>query len=162
MKIGVVSDTHISGKDCILPDKLVSVFKSCDMIIHAGDVLDLCVIDYLKKISKVEAVRGNMDTGATREALPEKRIIKVEGKTLCIMHGYGHPKNLIETLKNEFSDEKPDIIVFGHSHKPANELIKGVLFFNPGSATDTIFTPYCSFGTIEVTKKDIKGEIHKL
>ena len=79
------------------------------------------------------------------------------------MHGYGHPDNLVDILKNEFFSEKPDIIIFGHSHVPKNEYIDGVLFFNPGSATDTVFAPYRSYGTIEISKDGgIKAEIHRL
>ncbi|MBU1888025.1 MAG: metallophosphoesterase family protein, partial [Candidatus Omnitrophica bacterium] len=58
--------------------------------------------------------------------------------------------------------QKPDIIIFGHSHVPMNEYIDGVLFFNPGSATDTVFAPYRSYGIIEIENGEVKAEIHKL
>jgi putative phosphoesterase len=78
------------------------------------------------------------------------------------MHGYGDPRNLIELLKKEFSNPRPDIIVFGHSHMPMNECIEGVLFFNPGSPTDTAFAPYKSYGIIEIKDDKIEAQIYKI
>jgi len=162
MRIGVVSDTHLSGSKCELPEKLVSALKECGLIIHAGDLIDLCVLESLSRIAKVEAVCGNMDSRSVRQELEDKKIINAEGKKICVMHGYGHPDNLVDILKNEFSSEKPDIIIFGHSHSPKNEYIDGILFFNPGSTTDTVFAPYRSYGIIEIDKGEIKAEICKL
>jgi len=158
MKIGVISDTH--NKE--LSEELLDAIKGCDLILHAGDLTELQVLDNLKKMSKVEAVCGNMDSPKLRSVLKDKKTLKVEGKKLCLMHGYGNPDRLIEVLKNELLPQKPDIIVFGHSHVPMNEDIDGVLFFNPGSATDTIFAPYRSYGIIEIERGKIKASIHKL
>lgn len=163
MKIGVISDTHISDKTCELNAELLSALKGCGLIIHAGDLIDLCVLEELKKISKVEAVYGNMDSPAVRSLLQEKKIMDAGGKKICIMHGYGNPDNLLDLLKKNFSIEKPDIIIFGHSHVPMNEYVEGILFFNPGSVTDTVFAPYRSYGIIEVSDEGrINASIHKL
>jgi putative phosphoesterase len=162
MKIGVISDTHLSPGNCKLPEKLISGLKGCDLIIHAGDLVDISVLDMLKKISKVEAVYGNMDERNVTSQLEDKKILNIQEKKICVMHGYGHPDKLVDILKNEFFSEKPDIIIFGHSHVPKNEYIDGTLFFNPGSATDTVFAPYRSYGIIEIDKGEIKAEIHKL
>lgn len=162
MKIGVISDTHIPVNSCELPPELIGALKGCDLIIHAGDLVDLCVLDQLKKISKVEAVSGNMDLPKAQAALEKKRVLDVAGKKLCLMHGYGNPDGLIDVLKKEFFSQKPDIIIFGHSHVPMNKYIDGVLFFNPGSATDTVFAPCRSYGIIEIEKGEIKAEMHKL
>ncbi|MBU1852755.1 MAG: metallophosphatase family protein [Candidatus Omnitrophica bacterium] len=162
MKIGVVSDTHVPEKSCELPAELLDVLKGCNLIVHAGDLVDICVLEDLQKISKVEAVYGNMDSQKVRAVLPDKKTLKVDGKKLCLMHGSGKPDNLIGLLKEEFFSQKPDIIVFGHSHMPMNEYIEGILFFNPGSATDTVFSPYRSYGIIEIVKEKIDAKIHKL
>lgn len=162
MKIGVISDTHISDKNCKLPAELINVLKGCDLIIHAGDLIDLPVLELLKGISKVEAVCGNMDLPKVQSSLENKKILNVGGKKICLMHGYGRPDNLVNILKEEFSKEKPDVIIFGHSHVPMNEYVDGVLFFNPGSPTDTIFAPYRSYGIIEIAKGEIKAAIHKI
>lgn len=162
MKIGVISDTHIPVKSCKLPDKLLGALKGCDLIVHAGDLIDLCVLDTLRKISKVEAVYGNMDLPKVRSVLQDKKIIKAAGKKICLMHGHGRPANLVGLLKTEFSAQKADIIIFGHSHAPLNEYIDGVLFFNPGSPTDVLFAPYRSYGIIKITGGKIDAAIHKL
>ena len=116
----------------------------------------------LKKIAKVEAVYGNMDSRKTMSILPEKKILSIKGKKICLMHGHGRPDQLVDVLKQEFSKENPDVIVFGHSHTPMNEYIDGVLFFNPGSSTDTVFAPYRSYGIIEISNGKIEAKIHKL
>lgn len=162
MRIGVISDTHIPISCCDLPSELISALKGCDLIVHAGDLIDLYVLDELKKISKVEAVCGNMDLPKVQAALEKKRVIEVAGKTICVMHGYGNPDMLVSILKEEFLSQKPDIIIFGHSHIPMNEYIDNVLFFNPGSATDTTFAPYRSYGIIEIEDGEIKAAMHKL
>jgi len=162
MKIGIISDTHLSGTKCELPAKLLAALKDCDLILHAGDILEMCVLEELKKISKVEAVFGNMDGAKIKSTLKDRLILNIEGEKICLMHGYGHPDKLVDILKQELLSIKPDIIVFGHSHVPKNEYIDGVLFFNPGSATDTVFAPYRSYGIIEIDKGEIKAEIHRL
>ena len=78
------------------------------------------------------------------------------------MHGYGDPRNLIDMLKKEFSAQKPDIVIFGHSHTPMNKYIDGTLFFNPGSPTDTIFAPYKSYWIIEIQDDNINAKIYRL
>jgi hypothetical protein len=121
-----------------------------DMVLHAGDMVDLRVIDELKSVCpKVIAVAGNMDHQEVRDKYPVKQIIEVAGYKIGLMHGQGSPVNLVELLKVAFKEDRPDIIVFGHSHKTMNEFIDNVLFFNPGSATD--FTAeYNSYGIIEL------------
>ncbi|MFA7294224.1 MAG: metallophosphoesterase family protein [Candidatus Omnitrophota bacterium] len=161
MKIGVISDTHIADKDEHIPRIILDVFKQMDMVLHAGDMVDLRVIDELRSACpKVIAVAGNMDQEAVKNKYPVKEIIEVSGYKIGLMHGSGAPLNLIDLLKGAFKEDKPDIIVFGHSHKPMNEFIGNVLFFNPGSATD--FTAeYNSYGIIELAE-EINARIIKI
>ena len=161
MKIGVISDTHIADKDEHIPRIILDVFKQMDMVLHAGDMVDLRVMDELKgSCPKVIAVAGNMDQEAVKNKYPVKEIIEVSGYRIGLMHGSGAPLNLVDLLKGSFKEDKPDIIVFGHSHKPMNEFIDNVLFFNPGSATD--FTAeYNSYGIIELGK-EINARIIKI
>lgn len=162
MKIAVISDTHIPINDSELPSKLLEAIKGCDIILHGGDLIDIKVLETLKKIAVVEAVYGNMDPSNVKSVLQDKKILDISGKKICLMHGYGHPDKLTGLLKNEFSSEKPDIIVFGHSHTPMNEYIDGILFFNPGSPTDKIYSPYRSYGIIEINGDKIDAKICKL
>ncbi|MBU1869711.1 MAG: metallophosphoesterase [Candidatus Omnitrophica bacterium] len=151
MKIGVISDTHIPDGAEVIPEKIINEFKKVDMIIHAGDLVDLKVLEQLKNLCKdVRAVWGNMDPQTVRKYLPEKQIIEVGKHRIGLMHGYGAPVNLIEILTKSFKNDKVDVIIFGHSHAPVNEKKQDILFFNPGSATDKIFAKFNSFGILEI------------
>ena len=161
-KIGVISDTHIAQRDKALPAEVLEAFKGVDMIIHAGDLVDLDVLGQLKKICpQVKAVWGNMDPEIVKQKLPEKEIIRVGKYTIGLMHGYGAPHNLVELLTSSFKQEDPDIIIFGHSHSPMNQRIGKTLFFNPGSAADKTFSSDTSCGIIEVND-EIKASIIKI
>ena len=160
MRIGVISDTHIPRAASDVPKEVYDEFKNVDLILHAGDLVELAVLDKLKKLAPVKAVYGNMDERKVRLNLPDKEVININNKfKIGLTHGHGAPFNLIKTVGNEF--DKVDIIVFGHSHSPVNEVRGGTLFFNPGSPTDKIFASYNSFGILEVNEV-IKGRIIKL
>jgi uncharacterized protein len=162
IKIGVISDTHISGKNYELPEKILEAFKGVEMVIHAGDILDLSVLESIKRACKnVKAVAGNMDSEETKKILPEKEIIAVGKHRIGIAHGYGHPSGLTAVMERIFKGDAVDVIVFGHSHTPFNEKKGKILFFNPGSPTDKIFAPFNSYGILEVNDK-IEGRIIKL
>jgi len=162
MRVGVISDTHISAKGGELPEAVLEDFKRVDMVIHAGDLTDLTVLKKLGAVCKdVRAVRGNMDGSRVSVALPAKLIIHIGKHTIGVMHGYGAPSNLVEVMQEEFKNERPDVIIFGHSHAPLNEKIGGVLFFNPGSPTDKVFAPYNSYGIMEINEK-AEGKIIRI
>ena len=98
LKIGVVSDTHISRSE-ELPKELLTAFAGVDLILHAGDLVSLAVLEGLKKIApEVCAVWGNMDPPDVKQALPEKRIIQAKQFRIGLIHGSGAPFNLPETL----------------------------------------------------------------
>ena len=87
MKIGVISDTHISDAAESLPKEIMRAFKNVDMIIHAGDFIDSSVLDKLKSVCKdIKVVYGNMDTPEVKKNLPEKEIIKVGNFKIGLMH----------------------------------------------------------------------------
>lgn len=161
MKIGVISDTHIPERAQDLPKEVYLAFKNVDLIIHAGDLVSIDVLNSLNKICPVKAVYGNMDSPEVKKTLKQKEIISIGNFKIGLIHGEGHPSVLIHLLKKTF-DQKLDIIVFGHSHSPINEKQSSTLFFNPGSPTDTIFSPYRSYGIIEISDNNIKAEIVRL
>lgn len=162
MKIGVISDTHIPDKSERIPQEILNAFKHVDMVVHGGDMVDLKVIDELNSVcARVVAVVGNMDHGEIKIKYPAKEFLNVEGFKIGIMHGWGAVLTLTEVLKDAFKADKPDVIIFGHSHKPMNEKIDGILFFNPGSATDAS-AQYCSYGIIEIKGGKIDARIIKI
>ena len=154
MRIGVLSDTHMPERAKQIPQKILDDFKSVDMVIHAGDLVDLDVLKQLRQVCpEVKAVFGNMDPAAVRAELPQKEIITVGKYRIGVMHGYGNPQALKDFMKKEFQDDNVDLIIFGHSHQPLAEEEDGILYFNPGSATDEMFAPYKSYGIIEINEK---------
>ncbi len=162
MRIVVISDTHIQGKEASLPAGLLEELQHADMVIHAGDFVSMGIFEKLKSLcADFRAVCGNMDPQEICESLPRKIIFKAGKFRIGIMHGYGAPNNLIEVLSGEFRAEKPDIVIFGHSHSAFNERIGGILFFNPGSLTDKVFAKTNTYGIIELTDK-IEAKIVEL
>jgi putative phosphoesterase len=129
MRIGVISDTHMRSCEEI-PPAMVRALSNVDLIIHAGDIVTLEVLEELRRLGEVKAVRGNMDSAKLRALLPEKELIVVGGKKIGITHGWGSPQGIEERVRGMF--DGVDVIIYGHSHKARNEQIGGILFFNPG------------------------------
>lgn len=162
MKIGVISDTHIPIRASEIPKKILESLKEVDMILHAGDLAELSVLESLKSVCpNVKAVSGNMDPMDVKRVLPAKQIIPAGRFRIGLVHGNGTPSLLIKTVSDIFKNDRVDIIVFGHSHFPANEKIGGILYFNPGSITDTVFADFNSYGIIEINN-EIKASIVKI
>lgn len=128
--IGVLSDTHLRGPAPELAARLARAFAGVDLILHAGDITNLTVLDMLEA-PEVIAVAGNMDEPAVGQSLPVKRVVEVEDKRIGLIHGWGSPFGLSGRVAAAFSDV--DCVVFGHSHRPMNAVTGGVLLFNPGS-----------------------------
>ena len=164
MRILVLSDTHIPVTAPNLPDIIEKEAQASDYCLHCGDYIIYSVYKTLSQWTKIHGVFGNMDGEAIKTKLPEKQILKFGGITLALTHGGGHPKKILEYVNKEFVCETKnvDIFVFGHSHIPLNEEIGGKIYFNPGSPTDTMFTPYRSYGILEINGKEIKRRIVKI
>ncbi|HMA99935.1 MAG TPA: metallophosphoesterase family protein [Spirochaetota bacterium] len=132
-KIGVISDTHIPTRAKSLPLTVFSAFKNTDLIIHCGDYVSPDAITELETIAPVYGVKGNMDSFDIN--LPQQRVIVINNKfKLCISHGSGPPFGIKNRLFKRFKQDKPDMVIYGHSHLPYNSEFKGINFFNPGSA----------------------------
>ena len=146
MLIGVVSDTHLLGST--IPEHIIEALRGSDLILHAGDILDMAVVEQLSAVAEVRAVKGNMDRGEVAMGLPERRVIEVEGFKIGLTHGHGAPAGMTYRVREEFGDV--DCIVFGHTHQPLSGVRDGILFFNPGSPTDRMFATRNTVGFLEV------------
>jgi len=157
-RIGVISDTHMKRPDRYLEKVAKKHLKDVDMVIHAGDMVCLDVLDIFHEMGKnIIAVCGNMDMADVREYYPAKRQITIEGITIGITHGWGSPDGIRQRIRPSF--DKVDAIVYGHTHQAFSGVESGILFFNPGSPTESRFTTSNSVGIIEVHDNNIKGEI---
>jgi len=119
--IGVISDTH----GLVRPEAMEAL-AGVEMILHAGDVGNQEVLDKLKEIAPVVAVRGNNDNGAWAESLPEWEVVEVGTVSIYMLHDV---KEIDISPAGAFQ-----VVVSGHSHKPGVDERRGVLYVNPGSA----------------------------
>lgn len=160
MRILVISDTHIPRSAVDMPEAVYKEIENVDMIVHAGDLVEKDFYEKLKALRDTKAVCGNMDSNELCRILKLKEEFTVGKFRIGLIHGYGAPANIVETVKSEFKGV--DAIIFGHSHSPLNIMKDGILFFNPGSPTDKIFAQSNTYGILEVTDKKIEGKIVKL
>lgn len=159
MKIGVISDTHIPYVVSALPPAIFDIFKGVDLILHAGDLVELSVLDELQAIAPVEAVAGNVDDSDVRLKLPEKKMMRLGSYTVGLIHGKYRIDVQREMIRKEF--DAVDLIVYGHSHTAFWGKIDGVYYLNPGSPTDKRHAPYNSVALLEIGD-DIRAEIVRL
>jgi uncharacterized protein len=149
MKIGIISDTH----DYLDP-KVADLFKGVDHILHAGDVGSAWIKFQLEQIAPVTAVIGNTDEG-----LPLKETESVElGGRKFLVHHIVDPRDLSDAFKRRIKREKPDVIVFGHTHKRFCQMHGGILFFNPGYAGKQRFDLDRSVAILQWTDKGIRPD----
>jgi putative phosphoesterase len=125
--IGVISDTH-----GLLRPEAVRALRGSALIVHAGDVGAAEVLEALRAVAPVVAVRGNNDRGPWARALRETEAIDVAGVRLLVIHD-------VKTLAGS-ATAGVDVVIAGHSHKPSIVVRDGVLFLNPGSAGPRRFT----------------------
>ncbi|CAM3917793.1 metallophosphoesterase family protein [Cohnella lubricantis] len=161
MLIGVVSDTHMPRMAKALPPTLDDAFRKADRILHAGDWTDLRVLDAFEKLAPVDGVAGNNDGAEIVRRFGWRKIIRVGGVSIGLVHGHGSGARTAaateERVIRAFKDDDIDCIVFGHSHVPVLKEVNGVLVFNPGSPTDKRRQPRYSFGLLEITDGRIKA-----
>jgi len=159
--VGVISDTHIPQFKK-LPEAIWEHFTGIELIIHAGDLSILSVIDELETIAPVVAVQGNVEEEEVILRLPIKREVVVGFCRIGILHILGDSHNRVKVARQEFPEAR--VVVFGHSHIPWNQDVDGQLLFNPGSATDRRRQPQCSIGMLYIDDdaKSVYGEIIRL
>lgn len=159
MKIGVLSDTHVPAIAPSLPPAVFELFKDVDLILHAGDIVELAVLDELRAVAPVEAVAGNMDGPEARLGLPVKKVIPLGGFRIGLIHGKFRIDTQRDMIRKEF--DGVDLIVYGHSHTPFWGRDGDVLFLNPGSPTDKRHAPYNSVAILDVGE-ELRAEIIRL
>jgi uncharacterized protein len=156
LKIGVISDTHLKGPDDRLLAIIRKYFSDSDMVLHAGDLVDLEVLSAFGD-KEVMAVCGNMDPPRVGDEIPYKRVLEIGRFRIGLIHGWGSPHDIEDRIRGEF--DQIDCIVYGHSHFPVNHTRDGILFFNPGTACDRRHTVSNTVGIIEVGESAINGRI---
>jgi len=151
LKVGVISDTH--GK---FDESVRRIFKGVDLIIHAGDVGKPDVIQRLEQIAPVLAVEGNNDAPGQ---FPAERLENLAGRAVLIRHIFGEPHQMGKKERAIIEELAPDMIIFGHSHRPYKGAIGRTILFNPGSAGPRRFSLPRTVGLLLIRNSSIDIEI---
>ena len=166
--IGLIADTHVPSRTLKIPDAIMNDFeeRNVDYVFHLGDFTSIEAYNQLIKRfrkEKVIGILGNMDVGEIRNILPESLELDLFGHKLFLTHGMGGPNIVIKRLNKHFDLSKYDIIIFGHVHRPYNEIWRdGKLYLNPGTPTDKRFTDINSYGYLRISKDKVEPEIIEL
>jgi hypothetical protein len=148
--VGVISDTH-----GLLRPEAVDALRGSELIVHAGDVGNSHLLERLRGIAPTVAVRGNVDTGAWAETLPEAEVVDVGGVLLYVLHD-------ISSLDLDPKAAAFAAVIFGHSHHPSAERRDGVLYLNPGSAGPRRFSLPIAVARLDVEGGRLSHEIVEL
>jgi uncharacterized protein len=151
VRIAIISDTHMPRGARRVPEACVEAMRGADLIVHAGDLSGVEVLDWLDSLGPpVRAVQGNVETAEVRERLPESLEFSAQGHRIAVVHDAGPAKGRLERMRLRFPEAAA--VVFGHSHLPLHEEAGGFQIFNPGSPTERRRAPRRSFGVAEAGK----------
>lgn len=143
MLIGVISDTH-----GLLRPESVTALRGVDHILHAGDVGDPAILDSLRAIAPLTAIRGNIDNTGLCANLPATEFIELGGRNIYMLHD-------LSALDLNPRAAGVSVIISGHSHRPKIERREEIWYFNPGSAGPRRFSSPVSLGLLEITHGEI-------
>jgi putative phosphoesterase len=147
--VALIADTHLPRGRRALPAECVGRLRAADAIIHAGDLVELSVLDELREYGSVHAVCGNVDSTALKAVLPARLELELApAARVGVIHDAGPRAGRLERLRRAFP--RCDAVVFGHSHVPLHELDAdgGFQIFNPGSPTDRRRQPHHTMGLL--------------
>jgi uncharacterized protein len=158
MRLAIVSDTHLPRGARVIPPACIERMRTADAILHAGDFMDLSVLEGLRALGPpVHAVAGNVDAPELHVELPATRIVHAERVRIAMLHDSGPAAGRFERLRRRFPDAQA--VVFGHSHLPLLEARDGFAIFNPGSPTERRRAPHHTMGLATVEGDRIEFEL---
>jgi putative phosphoesterase len=150
VRIAVLADTHLSHISQ-LPPRLLEEVRQADIVIHLGDFISPRLMEQLRRLSReFHGIPGNHDPWVIKHALPREQVIDVNGKRLGLIHGCLFPFGSRQVMRRRFGTDRLDALLYGHTHVARNEIIDGILYFNPGSATGKFPAPWKSYGVLMV------------
>lgn len=139
-RIGIVSDSHN-----YVSEQMIKVLKTCDYILHAGDVTTERVVDQFRQLGgRFYLVRGNTDRDPWAYSIAERQLFTIGGLTFLMVHDQMDAGSLVG---------KADIIIYGHTHRYSEEIYKGRLWLNPGSCGSPRYGNPASMVVMETENK---------
>jgi putative phosphoesterase len=161
VEIAIISDTHMPRGHRRLPNECVARLRAADLIVHAGDLMELSVLAELREMGEVVAVHGNVDDAAVRAALPATAEVDAGGARIAVIHDAGASRGRLARMRARFPDAAA--VVFGHSHIPLHERdADGFQIFNPGSPTERRRSPAHTMGFARVRAGAVRFELIRL
>ena len=149
MRVGVVSDTHAPRRWKACPASVAEQLRGVDLILHAGDVCTVTVLDELADLAPVRAVLGNNDgPDIAAWGAPETVELSLDGLQVAMIHDSGPKQGRLGRMRRRFPTAQ--LVIFGHSHIPLDEADEHVRIFNPGSPTDRRRQPQGTIGLLEI------------
>ncbi|HKN56780.1 MAG TPA: metallophosphoesterase [Amycolatopsis sp.] len=163
MRLLLISDTHLPQRARDLPAQVWQEVAAADVVIHAGDWVDVALLDVLEEHSaRLIGVYGNNDGPDLRTRLPEIATAELDGVRFAVIHETGAAKGREQRCDALFPDT--DVLVFGHSHIPWDTVSpRGMRLLNPGSPTDRRRQPFCTYQTARIVSGALVDvELHEL
>ena len=150
MTLGIISDTH----GLLRPEALVALAPA-QHILHAGDIGNIEILDALRQLAPVTAIRGNIDTHGPCARFPATELIELAGHLFYLVHS-------IADLDISPKAAGVSAVISGHSHRASQETRNGVLYLNPGSAGPRRFDLPVTIALLTVTGKNLEARILSL
>lgn len=147
MRVAILSDTH-----GLLRPEIKEILKTCEVILHGGDINSQKILDELKEIAPVYVVRGNNDK-EWAAALEYELMFTLSGLRICMVHNKKHRRTDLSGI---------DLFVYGHSHKYEEKMVDGVYYLNPGSCGARRFRQPVTMAVLEIEEESGKWQIHKI
>ncbi|HEV2431507.1 MAG TPA: metallophosphoesterase family protein [Burkholderiales bacterium] len=149
-RVGLISDTH-----GLLRPEALAFLRGSDFIVHAGDIGDAAVLEELRRLAPLTAVRGNNDNGPWAKSIAETEVLEVGGVLIYVLHDLAELD--LDPVAAGFR-----VVVSGHSHHPSVEDRDGVLYVNPGSSGPRRFKLPIAVAELQVAGSSVKARIVEL
>ena len=159
-RIAVIADTHLPRGARRLPDECLALLSEAGRILHAGDFVAASVLEELQRLAPVEAVYGNMDSPELQAALPERRVVSIEGVRVGLVHIPGPGAGRAERLVGWFPGCA--VVVYGHTHMPELVQHRGLWILNPVSPTERRRAPGHSMALLDVDGSSVRVSLYAL
>jgi putative phosphoesterase len=163
VRLVITADTHVPRRARDLPEALWAAVDEADVVVHAGDWVDVSLLDAMSaRGRRLVGVYGNNDGAVLRARLPEVALVELDGLRLAVVHETGPKQRREERCAARFPDR--DVLVFGHSHIPWDSEARGGLrLLNPGSPTDRRAQPFATFLTASIVDGVLRDvTLHRL